>query len=64
MRRTGSRRDTIDAQSQEAPDPFKPLPTAPVKVFLSRGYWLGRYELTQSEWKQVMATEPWKEDKF
>jgi formylglycine-generating enzyme required for sulfatase activity len=31
-----------------------------VKVFLTRGYWLGKYEVTQSEWKQVMKTEPWK----
>jgi formylglycine-generating enzyme required for sulfatase activity len=32
----------------------------PVKVLLTRGYWLGKYEVTQSEWKQVMKTEPWK----
>jgi formylglycine-generating enzyme required for sulfatase activity len=31
-----------------------------VKVFLTKGYWLGKYEVTQSEWKQVMKTEPWK----
>ena len=31
-----------------------------VKVFLTQGYWLGRYEVTQSEWKEVMQTEPWK----
>jgi len=34
--------------------------TTPVKVFLTRGYWLGKYEVTQAEWKQVMATDPWK----
>jgi formylglycine-generating enzyme required for sulfatase activity len=32
----------------------------PVKVFLTKGFWLGKYEVTQSEWKQVMKTEPWK----
>ncbi len=32
----------------------------PVKVSLTRGYWLGRYEVTQAEWTHVMATEPWK----
>jgi formylglycine-generating enzyme required for sulfatase activity len=32
----------------------------PVKVFVTRGYWLAKYEVTQSEWRQVMATEPWK----
>ncbi len=32
----------------------------PVKVLLTQGYWLGQYEVTQSEWKQLMKTEPWK----
>ncbi len=36
----------------------------PVKVFVTQGYWLGQYEVTQSEWKQVMKTEPWKDDRF
>jgi formylglycine-generating enzyme required for sulfatase activity len=31
-----------------------------VKVLLTKGYWLGKYEVTQSEWKEVMKTEPWK----
>jgi formylglycine-generating enzyme required for sulfatase activity len=31
----------------------------PVKVWLTHGYWLGKYEVTQSEWKQVIPTEPW-----
>jgi formylglycine-generating enzyme required for sulfatase activity len=30
-----------------------------VEVTLTKGFWLGKYEVTQSEWKQVMATEPW-----
>jgi formylglycine-generating enzyme required for sulfatase activity len=34
------------------------------KVFLFRGYWLGKYEVTQGEWKQVMGTEPWKGQKY
>jgi formylglycine-generating enzyme required for sulfatase activity len=33
-----------------------------VTVTLTKGFWLGMYEVTQSEWKQVMATEPWKVD--
>jgi formylglycine-generating enzyme required for sulfatase activity len=33
----------------------------PVKVVLTQGYWLGKYEVTQSEWKRVMQTEPWKD---
>jgi formylglycine-generating enzyme required for sulfatase activity len=36
----------------------------PVKVFLSKGYWLGKYEVTQSEWKCVMETEPWNGQEF
>lgn len=30
-----------------------------VEVTLTRGIWLGKYEVTQGEWKQVMRTEPW-----
>jgi formylglycine-generating enzyme required for sulfatase activity len=30
-----------------------------VKVSVTRGYWLGKFEVTQSEWTQVMATVPW-----
>lgn len=33
--------------------------SAPVKVFLSHGYWLGKYEVTQGDWKKVMPTTPW-----
>jgi formylglycine-generating enzyme required for sulfatase activity len=32
----------------------------PAKVFLTRGYWLGKFEVTQAQWRQVMKTEPWK----
>jgi formylglycine-generating enzyme required for sulfatase activity len=32
----------------------------PAGVTLTTGFWLGKYEVTQSEWKQVMQTEPWK----
>jgi formylglycine-generating enzyme required for sulfatase activity len=31
-----------------------------VKVYVSAGYWLGRYEVTQGDWREIMATEPWK----
>jgi formylglycine-generating enzyme required for sulfatase activity len=36
----------------------------PVKVALLKGYWLGKYEVTQSEWKRVMESEPWKGQEF
>ncbi|HEY3963196.1 MAG TPA: formylglycine-generating enzyme family protein [Planctomycetaceae bacterium] len=35
-----------------------------VDVALTEGFWLGKYEVTQSEWKQVMPTEPWKGQRF
>lgn len=31
-----------------------------VHVTLTNGFWLGKYEVTQSEWKHLMQTEPWK----
>ncbi len=60
--------DPNDAESDDGDDPKdnpapKPLQTesiTPVKVVLTQGYWLGKYEVTQSEWKDVMKTEPWK----
>ncbi len=33
-------------------------------VTLMTGFWLGKYEVTQSEWKQVMKDEPWEGQKF
>ena len=30
----------------------------PHEVILTRGYWLGKYEVTQEEWRRVMGTEP------
>ena len=29
------------------------------EVEISRGFWLGKYEITQGQWKSVMDTEPW-----
>jgi formylglycine-generating enzyme required for sulfatase activity len=29
------------------------------KVTISRGFWLGKYELTQEQWESVMGTRPW-----
>jgi len=30
-----------------------------VSVTLSRGFWLGKYEVTQGEWEKLMKTTPW-----
>jgi formylglycine-generating enzyme required for sulfatase activity len=54
--------DDDDPNDKPALKPQKII--TPVKVFLTRGYWLGKYEVTQSEWKQVMKTEPWKGQDF
>jgi len=37
---------------------------AQVSVTLTRGFWLGKYEVTQAQWKSVMKTTPWKGDKY
>jgi len=29
------------------------------EVTISRGFWLGKYEITQAQWKAVMGTTPW-----
>ena len=31
-----------------------------VAVKLTRSFWLGKTEVTQGQWQQVMSTEPWK----
>jgi formylglycine-generating enzyme required for sulfatase activity len=31
----------------------------PVDVTLSKGFWLGKCEITQDEWRRVMGTTPW-----
>ncbi len=31
-----------------------------VEVILTKGFWLGKYEVTQAEWKMEMESEPWK----
>ncbi len=53
-------KDEVDPKDKLAPRPRQTIKITPVKVLLTQGYWLGKYEVTQSEWKQVMKTEPWK----
>ncbi len=33
-----------------------------VQVTLSKGFWIGHYEVTQSQWQQVMGNIPWHEE--
>jgi formylglycine-generating enzyme required for sulfatase activity len=51
----GLSKDDETARSDEHP---------PIKVNLTHGFWLGKYEVTQKQWKQLMETEPWKGKNF
>ena len=44
----------MGSTSPEARDWEQPV----TRVRISRGFWLGKYELTQAEWQQVMGTNP------
>jgi len=46
----GSRKGTLHHRFNEGP----------VEVTLTRGFWLGKCEVTQAQWRRVMKTEPWK----
>ena len=47
------------AWEMESPDASKFLDEAPVhKVVISQGFWLGRTEVTQGQWHEVMETRP------
>ena len=41
------------------PEQGKRQDEGPVEVTLTQGFWLGTYEVTQSEWQSVMHTAPW-----
>ena len=34
------------------------------EVEISRGFWLGTYEVTQEQWEAVMGTRPWSGEKY
>lgn len=34
------------------------------EVIISKGFWLGKYEITQSQWESVMNTRPWEGQVF
>jgi formylglycine-generating enzyme required for sulfatase activity len=56
----GNDDDDVDPKVEPAPQPRQTTRITPVKVFVTQGYWLGKYEITQAEWKKLMGTEPWK----
>ena len=48
------------ASDKEAERPERPLHL----VRIEKAFYLGKYEVTQKEWKAVMKTEPWKRKSF
>ena len=46
----GSPRNEKDRGSDEGPQH---------RVRISKGFWMGKYEVTQEQWKAVMGTAPW-----
>lgn len=65
-RKTGGDEKADEPDPKDKPD-TSPQPTTKitrVKAFVTQGYWLGKYEVTQSAWKAVMKTEPWKDREF
>ena len=51
----GSPEADIDASNNEKP---------PISIVIAKEFQLGKYEVTQAEWKRVMATEPWQGKEF
>jgi formylglycine-generating enzyme required for sulfatase activity len=35
-----------------------------VQVKLTKGFWIGKYDVTQGEWERVMGTTPWKGEEY
>lgn len=56
--------DELDKEDKPAVKTQMTLERTEVKVVLTQGNWVGKYEVTQSEWVQVMHTEPWKGQPF
>ncbi|MBI5094528.1 MAG: SUMF1/EgtB/PvdO family nonheme iron enzyme [Candidatus Hydrogenedentes bacterium] len=46
-------------QTANEQDAYPNKETPRHRVTLSRGFWLGRYEVTQEQWRAVMGTTPW-----
>ena len=35
-----------------------------VRVTLTKGFWLGKHEVTQGEWRLIMGTQPWSGEEY
>ncbi|NKB70323.1 MAG: SUMF1/EgtB/PvdO family nonheme iron enzyme [Candidatus Latescibacteria bacterium] len=50
----------LDEDEEEDEDEINPADQQPQhQVTFSRGFWLGKFELTQGQWESVMETRPW-----
>ena len=43
-------------------EPGRSLNETQVPVSLTQKFWLGKYEVTQGQWKKVMGSQPWKDN--
>lgn len=55
---------TDEPRSASLPKPSRTQIVVPAKVYLTRGFWLGQFEVTQAEWTEIMKTAPWKGDRL
>ena len=46
-----------------AEEPERRADEGPVEVRISRGFWVGKYEVTQGQWAAVMGAFPQEQDK-
>ena len=42
------------------PSPLANSNEGPVEIVLTQGLWVGKFEVTQAQWKETVGTEPWK----
>jgi formylglycine-generating enzyme required for sulfatase activity len=48
-----------EADSSDTGTPDVAVERRETRVFLFHGFWLGQYEVSRREWKQILGTEPW-----
>lgn len=41
-------------------EPMRGTDEDQVDVTLTRGFWIGKYEVTQKQWRETLQTEPWR----
>ena len=46
-------------QNDGEQDAYPNKETPQHQVTISRGFWVGKYEITKQQWRALMGTEPW-----